>query len=225
MVNSIAVRFDRAVTLDAGAIALVGRNGAGAGTVVTAANPAGDGRTWVLSFSGSPVVGVNIAMIQGGTISGVIGDAVVGVPAPSNRVRAEIFSATGAQQGSYAFAAFQTGATPGTVSYSASGLPPGPYKVVFASTGLVGWIDTAFGGSPCPRGGCDQSLLPTVYVTAGGTLTGIDGSLPRGSLIRGTITDAATGQAILPKARATAKATGTPPRGRPSTTTSLRPAC
>jgi hypothetical protein len=60
-VNGITVTFDHAVSLGAGAFSLVGRNGAGAGTTVSWANPSGDGMTWVLSFGGSPVVGGSLA--------------------------------------------------------------------------------------------------------------------------------------------------------------------
>jgi hypothetical protein len=61
MVNSITVSFDRPVVPDTGAFTVVGRNAAGAGTVVTAANPSGDGQAWVLTFSGSPIVGGSLA--------------------------------------------------------------------------------------------------------------------------------------------------------------------
>jgi hypothetical protein len=61
MVSSLTVTFDRPVVPDAGAFTVVGRNGAGAGTVVSAANPSGDGQTWVLTFSGAPVVGGSLA--------------------------------------------------------------------------------------------------------------------------------------------------------------------
>ncbi|MDB5296367.1 MAG: hypothetical protein JWO31_2350, partial [Phycisphaerales bacterium] len=52
MVRSWTITFDKPVVLDAGALTLVGRNGAGAGMTASNANPAGDGRTWVLSWGG-----------------------------------------------------------------------------------------------------------------------------------------------------------------------------
>ena len=60
-INSITVTFDHSVVLDAGAITLSGRDGAGEGTSLAWANPAGDGRTWVVTFSGTPIVGGSLA--------------------------------------------------------------------------------------------------------------------------------------------------------------------
>jgi hypothetical protein len=56
-VTGLTVTFDRAVGLDAGAVVLAGRNGAGAGVTAAAANPSGDGRTYVLSFGGGGTTG------------------------------------------------------------------------------------------------------------------------------------------------------------------------
>jgi hypothetical protein len=61
MVNSLTVTFDRAVVLSNGAITVAGRNGAGAGTGVNVANPSGDKQKFVLTFSGTPVVGGSLA--------------------------------------------------------------------------------------------------------------------------------------------------------------------
>lgn len=147
-------------------------------------------------YSGAPITitaGANLTgrqfnMPTGGTISGVITDAASGFPAP-RQTRLELFDLSGrlvVQQISM-----------GTTGYSATGLPPGAYKAVFASSSVLGWVDTAFGGLPCPRGGCDLSLLPSVFVTAGATTSGINVSLPRGAKIRGRVFDAATGAPIL----------------------------
>src|SRR5688500_17348092 len=65
MIRSITVTFDRPVVPEAGAFALVGRDGAGAGTCVSfsgpVANPVGAAPFWVLTFSGPPAVGGNLA--------------------------------------------------------------------------------------------------------------------------------------------------------------------
>lgn len=82
MVNSLTVTFDRAVFRNDGAITLTGRNGAGAGTGTVLANPSGDHRTFVLTFSGTPVVGGSLAdgiydlrvvasKVHAGTVNGV----------------------------------------------------------------------------------------------------------------------------------------------------------
>lgn len=133
------------------------------------------------------VTGQIFNMPVGGTLTGVIVDGATGFPAP-RQTRLELFDSLGRS----VVQPFSAGAA----GYSVTGLQPGAYKAVFASTSLVGWIDTAFGGLPCPRGGCDLSLLPTVFVTAGATTAGIGATLPRGPRIRGRVTDAATAQPI-----------------------------
>lgn len=136
------------------------------------------------------ISGQDFSLDQGGTLSGLITDQVTGAPAPrftrlelfdtSNRLIVQLFSS-------------------GTSGYSVPGLVPGAYKAVFASSSVVGWVDTAFGGLACPRGGCDQSLLPSVFVTAGATTSGINVTLPRGPRIFGRVVDAATSNAIVPQ--------------------------
>jgi hypothetical protein len=61
MVTSVTVTFDQPVALDPGAFSLVGRNGAGAGTLVTVSNPAGDNQSYVLSFAGQGVTAQSLA--------------------------------------------------------------------------------------------------------------------------------------------------------------------
>ncbi len=60
-IKEVTVTFNQDVTLDADAITLVGRSGAGAGMTVLTANPSGDFRTFKLTFSGSPIVGGSLA--------------------------------------------------------------------------------------------------------------------------------------------------------------------
>ena len=143
----------------------------------------------VTASAATPVTGVDISMAQGGTISGVITDGATGAIAPRNRTRTTPYDAAG----HVAAFAFQDSAA----GYASYGLAPGAYKVTFESTGVVGWVDTAFGGMPCPRGGCDHSPLPTVFATAGATTGPINVTLPRGRVVSGRIIDAATGQPIV----------------------------
>lgn len=135
----------------------------------------------------STVSGQDINLTVGGTLSGLITDQQSGAPAP-RFTRIELFDT------SNRLVAQQFGS--GLSGYSVPGLSPGAYKAVFASSSAVGWIDTAFGGLPCPRGGCDQSLLPSVFVTAGATTSGINVTLPRGPRVFGRVTDQATGNAV-----------------------------
>jgi hypothetical protein len=151
--------------------------------------------TPVTVSAGGPDPAVTIDMAAGARITGTINDAATARAATRNRVRIELFTPTGglvAQQ-------IQTctpqpnATTPTTCSYEAAGLVPGTYKGVFVSTSTVGWIDTAFGGTPCPRGGCDLAPLPPLFASTLVPLTGINGTLARGALIRGRVTDATTG--------------------------------
>jgi hypothetical protein len=141
--------------------------------------------------SGS-VTGVDIDLALGGGLSGQIFDAVtsevlgfVFVP------RLELWVASGPYEGQLAAQALSDEFG----DYQITGLKPGAYKATFGTSSHLGLIDTAFGGQPCPRGSCDLSLLPTVFVTAGTTLPGISASLPRGPVVSGTISDSVTGQA------------------------------
>lgn len=133
---------------------------------------------------------VNIDLAPGGRITGTIRDVASGAPITRSRARLELFDPT---TGQLVQTASQTlcdppiATTPATCRYEAAGLLPGSYKGVFATTSTSGWIDTAFGGGPCPRGSCDLGPLPPLFATAGGLLAGIDGTLPRGRLIRGRI--------------------------------------
>ena len=134
---------------------------------------------------------VNFSLQRGGSITGTITDGLTGAPALRNRMRIELFNGNS----TYAQAAFlnctsPTTSTPVACSYTATGLAPGIYKGVFASTSAIGFVDTAFGGTPCPRGGCDQSVLPPLFATTGSTLSTIDVIMPRGALVRGTVSDA-----------------------------------
>lgn len=136
---------------------------------------------------------VNIDLAAGGRITGVIRDASTGVPITRGRARLELFDpASGelVQQPAQSLCEAPTATTPATCRYEAAGLVPGSYKGVFVTSSTSGWIDTAFGGTPCPRGGCDLAPLPSLFATAGGLLAGIDGTLARGVLIRGRIREA-----------------------------------
>jgi hypothetical protein len=145
------------------------------------------------SGPGSTVT-VNIEPTLGGQITGVITDGLTGRPAPRNRARLEVFDVASGQTVKQPFQAdcvAPTATTPATCSYTGRGFVPGVYRGVFATSSPAGWVDTAFGGTPCPRGGCDLGPLPPLFITAGATLSGINGTLARGQLIRGRVTDPA----------------------------------
>ena len=139
----------------------------------------------------SVITGLVFRMPQGGTLSGTILDAATAAIAPRSRTRIELFDSS---------ARMVVQISAGATGYSLTGLQPGAYKAVFASTSVAGWVDTAFGGAACPRGGCDQSVLPTVFVTAGAVTAGINATLPRGPRVLGTVVDAGSGLPIRPRA-------------------------
>jgi len=136
--------------------------------------------------------GVNFNMPVGGTLSGLIIDGASGLPAP-RQTRLELFTANSRTA---VVQVFSTGLS----GYVATGLPAGAYKAVFASESVLGWVDTAFGGLPCPRGGCDLALLPTIAVSSGSTTAGIGATLLRGPRVSGRIVEALSGEPIRPLA-------------------------
>lgn len=60
MVRKLAITFDRSVTLGSGAVE-VKRNSTGALVPLVFSNPSGDGRTYVVTFTGSGIVGGSLA--------------------------------------------------------------------------------------------------------------------------------------------------------------------
>jgi len=162
------------------------------GNVNCPASRCGDFGTPVTVEAGDALVGVDVDLAPGGGLSGTVTDAlsteILGfgfVP------RLELWVASGPYAGELA----GQGLSDEFGNYTLNGLMPGSYKATFGTSTHLGLIDTAFGGSPCPRGSCDQSLLPTVFVTTGTVLPGISATLPRGPVISGTVTDALSGVA------------------------------
>jgi len=138
------------------------------------------------------VSAVDIDMAVGGGLSGQLFDGQTGATLGFVFVpRLELWVSSGPYAGQLA----AQGLSDEFGNYQISGLKPGAYKATFGTSSHLGLIDTAFGGQPCPRGSCDLSLLPTVFVTAGTVLPGISATLPRGPVISGTVTDSVSGQA------------------------------
>lgn len=90
-VNSLTVTFNQPVTLDAGAFALAGRDGAGAGTVLTVLPASGASQTFNLTFGGTSIVG------------GSLSDGVYDLTVAASKVHAAAVPAA-AMAADYAFA-------------------------------------------------------------------------------------------------------------------------
>lgn len=146
---------------------------------------------------GGTVGGLTIELEEGGGIEGSVTDTLTGAPLSAYMAtRLELWVASGPFKGELAAQPFPD--STGGGDYIVEGLKPGAYKATFGTSTHLGVIDTAYGGQPCPRGSCDLDALPTVFVTAGATLSGIDGDLGRGPVISGRVTDSDTGEAPPP---------------------------
>ncbi len=162
------------------------------GNVNCPASQCGDFGTPLTISAGDALTSIDLDLPIGGGLSGqlidVLSTEVLGfvfVP------RLELWVASGPFAGQLA----GQGLSEEFGTYTLNGLMPGSYKATFGTSSHLGLIDTAFGGAPCPRGSCDQSVLPTVFVTAGTVLPGISATLPRGPVISGTVRDSLTGDA------------------------------
>ncbi len=152
----------------------------------------------------SDVENVDITLQLGGQVTGAVRRADNNAPLTGSihRTLVWLFRAEQLENRRHAGLAF----TDEAGNFSIDGLKPGPYKVLFTTTSADNFIDTAFGGFPCPRGACSLEDLPTVFVTAGATVSGIDGELPKGFTISGRVLDSQTGEP--PIHRAFSKVTG-----------------
>ena len=118
---------------------------------------------------------------QGGSISGVVTDAATGYPLGGESVK--LTDDAGRQVYS---AQYTTTLSDGR--YDVTNLPPGSYKVEFASEGALGFQYYK-----------DASTLSTataVTVAPGQAVTNINGALVQGGTLAGLVTDPATGQGV-----------------------------
>jgi hypothetical protein len=170
------------------ALAPTGLNG---GACEGDANPSTCLSSQVNVSSSTPLTGINAAMAAGGTVTGLITDGVSEAPNPyagQGSSRIELLDASGNQ----AFVIEQTSAA----GFAAYGVAPGIYTPIFTTSTYAGWIDIAADGTPCPRRSCNLTGLPTITVSAA-TPVVVNIALPRGALLTGKVTDAATARPIL----------------------------
>jgi photosystem II stability/assembly factor-like uncharacterized protein len=122
--------------------------------------------------------GINMAMVKGGLITGIVTDGTTG-----EGIQGAYIDVYNAVTGSWA----GSGSTDSSGSYGITGLATGNYKLVLSGTGYIRqWFD----------GKADQTTATSVSVTAPNTVSSINIALVKGGSITGTITDRATGAGI-----------------------------
>jgi hypothetical protein len=144
------------------------------GNTVQAATP-------VTVTMGQTTPNINETLVQGASISGVVTDAATGYPLGGTDIR--LFDAAGRQ--------VYTGGgaiTEPDGSYNVTNLAPGSYKVEFVGGGNLAFqyyndANTLSAASP-------------VNVSAGQTVTNVDAALSQGGILKGVVTDAASGQPL-----------------------------
>jgi hypothetical protein len=143
------------------------------------------GASTVHVTAGATTSGVNAALPNGGVISGTVDDSS---SHPLTEAGVEVLT-TGGTVVSY-------GLTNSNGTYSISGLSAGTYEVCFYGYFASGSSTTGY-GSQCYNGvswnGYSKVTGATaVHVTAGATTSGINGTLPNGGVIAGTVNDSSS---------------------------------
>jgi photosystem II stability/assembly factor-like uncharacterized protein/5-hydroxyisourate hydrolase-like protein (transthyretin family) len=129
--------------------------------------------------------GINMAMVKGGNISGIITDSTTEAV-----ILGAYIDAYNTVTGSWV----NSGYSDSSGAYSISGLASGNYKLRFSATGYV---------AQWSGGKSDQAAATTVSVTAPNITAGINLGLAKGAAIAGTVTDSDTG-AVIPRVSVTA---------------------
>jgi 5-hydroxyisourate hydrolase-like protein (transthyretin family) len=130
---------------------------------------------------GQSTPNINETLGEGGSISGVVTDAVTGYPLGGAR----ILLTDDAGNSIFAVSGYST-LSDG--SYSFTNLPPGSYKVEFGSVGALGF--------QYYRDARTLSTATALTVGAGEAVTNINAALTQGGTLKGTVTDAITGQGL-----------------------------
>jgi hypothetical protein len=130
--------------------------------------------------AGSTTSGIDLALDQGGLISGTVTDAATSAPIANAEV--DIYDSCGN--------VVTAGFTDGSGNYVIlDGLPTGNYFAVTASH--PGYVSKLYNNVTCVF--CEVTTGTPISVTAGSTTSGINFALEAGGTITGTVTDAATG--------------------------------
>jgi 5-hydroxyisourate hydrolase-like protein (transthyretin family) len=152
--------------------------------------------TPVAAVAGSTTGGIDFALIQGGSISGVVTETATGEPVRG--VRIEVRSPS----------AMSYGVTDPNGRYSVAGLRTGSYRVTArpAWEGILSFgmkhglfLESLLGQVYVAKGavGAERDAGTPVVVTAPGAATGIDFALVQGGVITGTVLNARTGEPVV----------------------------
>jgi hypothetical protein len=137
-----------------------------------------DGATAVPVSAPGAVTGINLALVRGATISGHISDRITGAA-----VQGVTVSAVDAVTGTWS----RSGYTDAAGAYSITGLASGSYKLQAVSNSQASYITQWYGNKE------QQSAASAVTVGAPGSLSGIDITLEKGSVVSGSVRDRASG--------------------------------
>ncbi len=130
--------------------------------------------------------GTNFNLVQGGRISGVVTSASTG--APLSGISLIVYDANGTLVGGVG------GVTSGTGTFATALLAPGSYYL--QAQNFQGFIDKVWQNLPCTPN-CVVTQGSNIVVTAGQTNANTNFALDLQSRITGTVTNAATGGALL----------------------------
>jgi parallel beta-helix repeat protein len=125
--------------------------------------------------------GINVALVKGAVITGLVTDQVTG-----SGVQGITVTVYDAVTGSFA----GSGYTDSSGVYSVTGLAGGSYKIQASGYSAFGYIAKWYGSHD------QQSTADIVRVIAPNTVKGVDFALERGGAITGKVTDGATGAGL-----------------------------
>jgi hypothetical protein len=125
--------------------------------------------------------GINMVMVKGGTITGIVTDSATGTG-----IQYVYVDAYDAVTGSWA----ESGYTNSSGVYSITGLASGGYKLRFSSNSADGYVEQWYAA----KARIDTADI--VKVTAPDSVTGINVVMEKGAVISGTVTDGNSGAAL-----------------------------
>ena len=153
----------------------------GSGSTGASCTPTSAGATTVAATVGQTTSGINAAMNTGAQLTGTVTRADTGANLSSITVTA--YDSSGD------FLGETSSATNGT--YSLDALPAGTYKVGFSDGSYYKtYLPQYYNGQP------SLAAADSINLTTAQTLTGINAAVQDGGQITGTVTDAATHQAL-----------------------------